>query len=160
MSRLARLLALVVALGCIGACAPTVYVMYASDPEGAALYVNRTKQLVGYTPFTVKYRPSSAFFKGTTCFMAQPSEVRWVSGAYASVAGLNICPQNGPRQQFVFQRPDVPNRELDGEFAVQLAQAQAAQAAAVGADWAAAARPQLQHCISQVIGNQIFTSCY
>jgi len=160
----------------------TLYVTYHSDPEGAMLYTNGN-QAMGYTPVRLKYESPKGFRDGTECATLQPSQVRWVSGATASIGNLQACSVNGGQQSFSFGRPTGPKSDLfpngepppglqvDLQFAFQrelLARLDAhAEAQATRDAWAraaasvppppAVARPL--SCTSLVIGHQIFTSC-
>jgi hypothetical protein len=153
----------------------TFYVTYQSEPEGAVLYTNG-HQMMGYTPLRLKFDSPREFRDGTGCANLQPTEVRWVSGATASIDNLRACPAQGGEQGLSFARPTtaagpVPGLELDLQFAFQrelLARLDAAAAAQASRDaWARAAAsapptlklPLSTSCTSQVIGQQIFTQC-
>jgi hypothetical protein len=177
MHQLMRLALLV--LACIGlsACARTLKVTYHSDPEGAMLYVNESRQLFGYTPVLTNVQPSEAFLRGTACMSIQGSLVRWASGAEASISTLNACPQAGLNQQFVFVRPTgIPGREIDAQFAMALQQQAAAQEQGTPAASAATllqavlqgyadgvrqnqALRQTLHCTTRMVGNTVYTDC-
>ena len=111
---------------------------YHSDPEGATLYEGATRW--GYTPVTLTYPGSKlAFYRGQ-CIQLNPAQVRWPSGAAASVSNLQACPAAGSIQQYVFARPaGAPGADVDANFAVQIQRngimqqhADAQNAAAVG----------------------------
>jgi hypothetical protein len=128
-------------------------ITFYSDPPGATVYANESKQVMGYAPVVLKYKVTKAFAKGG-CDTLTPIMVRWVSGAEASVSALKACGDKGFRQQFNFVRPDgVPGRDLDVQFAIALQQG-AAQRAPAAVD-----PLPLRHCWSQIIGSQIFTWC-
>src|SRR5262245_7888519 len=95
-------------------------VTYHSDPEGATLYANENQARFGYTPLTLRYKPSADFLQGRTCDTVQGAMVRWSSGAEASVPSLELCPQNGRHQQFTFVRPNVAGRTEDVAFGLEL----------------------------------------
>ena len=89
--------------------------------------------------------------------------VQWASGAEAAVPAVSLCPAQGKRQQVTFLRPEtVEGRAIDLQFALQIEQLRMQQQANDAAI-ARALPPPLQlpkHCISNVIGNQVFTSCF
>jgi hypothetical protein len=148
-------------------------ITYHSDPEGAMLYANDTKQLFGYTPFALKYKQLSPGFKnGSECMRLQPAMVRWASGLEAKIDGLTACPQNGGKQQFVFVRPNgVAGREIDVQVALQLQQqellkkqARADRIAAIYQAYSVATQQNLQRlqqlrCTSNLVGSFVYTNC-
>ncbi len=154
-------------------------ITYHSDPEGAMLYANESRQLMGYTPVTVQYQPSVDFYRKKACLTIQPSMVRWASGAEASGPSLSACPQVGFNQQFVFLRPTgLPGREIDAQFALQLRMlavqqelAEAQRQATASQAWSAFSlqmQQQMQqyqslmrtvHCTSRVVGYTVYTDC-
>lgn len=166
----------------------TVTVIITSDPPSATL--SQYGGSVGMTPMSLKYPTTKAFTSGRGCLVLQPLSMTWASGATAEMADLKICPEGKYRYhgkyQLAFARPDVPGREIDAIFALQVqrdaataqAQQQAANAAATAAAWAAyvpialaaiATRPiyvtqpiiypPTVHCSSTVLGPFINTSC-
>jgi hypothetical protein len=154
-----------------------LHITFHSDPAGATLYANTGNQLFGYAPARLKYVPEKQFRDGTGCMRLQGAMVRWASGAEVSIGGLEVCPQNGGEQQFVFTRPgDVPGREIDvmfaleqQRFAVLSEQARAAQRAAywqsLSAQYAAQIERNRQirlrmNCTSSVVGSYVYTNCY
>ena len=156
------------------ASADTLNVTVASDPAGATLFANNSSQLMGYTPFTLKYELPKGFFKQGQCTTVQGLMVRWASGAEAAISWLSVCPQNGKRQQFVFVRPDVPGREVDAGFALRLEElalaresARANRARRIAEIWrqyaaqqqAIADRYRAVTCTSNLIGSTVYTSC-
>lgn len=154
-------------------------ITYHSDPEGAMLYANAANTLFGYTPMTLKYKPSDAFKKGKECFRVQQSMVRWASGAEAKIDNLDACPQNGATQQFVFVRPEgVPGREIDAQVGAQwqlLLQQQAMQQeletqaylqrlSNIWNSYSQAIQANRQrlgqvNCTSHAIGSYVYTNC-
>lgn len=114
----------ILVLVCVTACVArpprplTVSMTYHSDPEGATLYEGG--RLWGYTPFTLTYPGMDYPFSQQRCARINPVQVRWASGVTASRDDLQLCPQNGYSQQYVFQRPATPGAEIDASFALQL----------------------------------------
>ena len=152
------LLAVALSLSASSAQAADVKVTFLSDPTGATLYeeVKGTQKLWGYAPVTLKWQVPR---KWKACITLSPMKVRWVSGAEASIT-LQVCPQAGKNQQFVFQRPaGVPGLELDAQFAIEMLR-NAALAAPPSTPEYVAPPPAPQHCTSTLIGNQVFTNCY
>lgn len=151
----------------LGACASSLEVTYQSDPPGAALY--QAGQMRGYTPYTLQYQVSDDDRRRGTKLL-QGTSVRWASGASANVPNLtaNLI-QFGLSQQFTFQRSDVPGRETDMQFALELQklaimrqQAQAQQDQAFY-QLLQATKPVVRpttNCTSTVIGNTVQTNCY
>ena len=158
----------------LGACASNLKVTYQSDPPGASLY--QGGQLMGYTPYTLQYQVSDQD-RSRGSKLLQGTSVKWASGASANVPNLTAnLTQFGFSQQFTFQRPDLPGRETDMQFALELqklaimrqqAQAQSQQARAQQ-DQAfyqllQATKPVVRpttNCTSTVIGNTVQTNCY
>lgn len=145
-----------------------VKVKLVSLPEGASVFTTQpdgSEKLWGTGPVTLQWKVPN---KWKECFTTEAVKVRWISGVEASVTGLNVCPQTGKNQQFVFQRPvDAPGVELDVQYAVALMQS--ATAAAAAAEQARAARraallalvpPRQKICTSNIVGTQVFTYCY
>lgn len=169
MNHLSRLAIALLLSGICAGCA-SLRVTYHSEPEGALLYEGGT--LWGVTPMTLKYQMPSTFTRQGDCLTLRPSTVRWASGAEASIPGLQVCPQQGREQQFVFARPTgLPGRELDVQVAIQSLQNQLTQQL-VAAEQDAAfwqlygaliqqnrAAQQTLNCTSNVIGQTVFTSC-
>ena len=166
MHSLARLVVLVASV-MLGACASNLKVTYQSDPPGAALY--QGGQLMGYTPYTLQYQVTDDDRKRGTKLL-QGTSVKWASGASANVPSLTAnINQFGFSQQFTFQRPDIPGRETDMQFALELQklaimrqQAQAQQDQAFY-QLLQATKPVVRpttNCTSTVIGNTVQTNCY
>ena len=176
LRRLTLLLCLV-----LGACTSTLKVTYQSDPPGASLFQNG--QLMGYTPYTLQYQLSDDDRRQGVKLL-QGTSVKWASGASANVPNLTAnLTQFGLTQHFTFQRPDVPGRETDMQFALELqklaimrqqAQAQSLQAQAQAQQAKAqqdqafyqllqTMRPTVRpttNCTSTVIGSIVQTNCY
>lgn len=162
----------------LAGCATQLSVTYLSDPSGAMLYSNDRQ--IGYTPQTLTYE-ISAQIRRVGKVRLEPTRVQWASGAKAEVTFLNAdIKANGLIQQFVFQRPDgIEGRDVDSLVALelqklQLAQQQLQQAQAEAARrayaqyWADAAaayssaiqRNRPMNCVSNALGNSVYTNCY
>lgn len=105
----------------------------------------------------------------------QPAMVRWASGAEASIEQLQACGNIGYVQQFIFLRPkEIPGRELDVQFSLELQQIAVQQAMAQAQRDAAAIqlfnvlnqqnqqalqRNQTIHCTSEAVRGTIYTDC-
>jgi len=111
-----RLALTVIALA-LGGCATRINVTYRSDPPGATLY--EEGRPMGMTPYTAWYEPDETFKNGG-CRKFKGTSVKWASGATASIASLDACASNGWNQHYTFIRPDVPGRDVDMNFALQL----------------------------------------
>jgi hypothetical protein len=136
-------------------------ITYQSDPPGAMFYENGRQW--GYTPFTLQYTPDQNFVQGR-CMLLRPSMVRWASGAEASMQQLQACGSTGYSQQFVFVRPNIPGRELDTQFYLQLrAQQQEAALALFNAinqqNQQVVQQNQSFSCTSRSAGNTVYTDC-
>jgi hypothetical protein len=59
-------------------------------------------------------------FSQHQCVRINPVQVRWASGVTVSRDDLQVCPQSGFSQQYVFLRPAAPGAEVDANFALQL----------------------------------------
>lgn len=173
----------VTALSLLVGCASNLKVTFDSDPPGAALY--QGQQRFGYTPFILQYTVSKEDKERGYKVLAGTS-VRWASGATAEENSLTAdLKRYGYSQQFTFQRPEnVPGRETDERFSLELnrtraierqASAQEEQAAAqqrqAAAQEARARAEQYKidfptnissptNCTSTVFGNTVNTSCY
>src|SRR5437868_6610762 len=91
-----------------------IKVNFLTDIDGAQLYQDDV--FMGTTPRQLKYRLAEG------CTNVKPVVVRWASGAEASVEGLRVCTDTGKLQHFTFNRPTgYPGREIDAQFALQLA---------------------------------------
>ena len=138
----------------------SIEVTYTTDLAGAMLYEG--ERAWGMTPVLLKYELPEG------CTNVRPLTVRWPSGAEASIAALTVCTKMGKHQQFAFNRPvGYPGREVDAQFALQLAQMSLQQQQADSAYLLSLRRtlriptPTLPiHCTSQVVGNQLFTNCF
>src|SRR3989338_4274059 len=108
---------LAVMLFLAGCATNQVRVIYYSDPPGATLYEGQ--RAVGYTPFTLIYNilPEA---KNEKSLNVQGAKVIWASGVSTSVDHLILDRGKGSYFHFTFSRPDVPGRELDVNFALQL----------------------------------------
>ena len=151
----------------LGACASNLKVTYNSDPPGASLY--QGSQLMGYTPMTLQYQVSDAD-RRSGIKVLQGTSVKWASGAEANVTSLNAnLNQFGLNQQFTFQRPNIPGREIDvqvslklQELAIQRQMAQTQRDQAFN-QYLQSLRPpprRQTNCTSTLIGNTVQTNCY
>ena len=160
-------LALLFFCATLGACASGLKVTYQSDPPGAALY--QGSQLMGYTPYVLQYEVTDDD-RRRGAKLLQGTSVKWASGAAASVPSLTAnFNQFGLNQLFTFQRPDVPGREVDMQFALELQklaimrQQASAQQSQAYYQLLQATRPVVRpttNCTSTVIGNTVHTNCY
>ena len=99
-------------------CASNLRVAYYSDPPGALLYEGGKK--FGYTPVTLKYQISKED-KRLGYVVLRGAQVRWASGALASLGQLKAYLNAGKNQQFTFVRPqNIPGWEIDVQFAREL----------------------------------------
>lgn len=99
----------------------SVWITFHSDPEGATVYEQGTNRLFGSTPVEARYSTSKVFQKGTSCDTVRGVLVRWASGAETSLTSIQICPQDGGKQELSIIRPiAAPGRELDVQVALEL----------------------------------------
>lgn len=145
--------------GCAG-----LQVDYVSDPPGATLYEGG--KVLGVTPTRITYQPSKDFTAGG-CMDLNGTAVKWASGATAEITHLNVCKAQGTQQHYVFSRPDVPGRDIDANFALQLQRNGILQSQANAANTAATlqlmqtlqpTRPQM-NCQSYRAGIMVNTTC-
>lgn len=160
----------VLALAFSGCATQPPQVTYHSDPPGAMLY-DANGLYWGRTPVTLAYPGAVPTFRQGQCTLVVPVNVRWTSGATAAQQ-LRICPAQGLLQQFVFVRPDEPGREIDAQFAVELARQSASAAPTSSSSDTATlieAARQLQdaanqrrnvNCSSQTTNGVVHTTCY
>lgn len=164
----------------IAGCASNrVSVIYYSDPSGAALYCD--DKVMGYTPFKVIY-PLPPELKNERYVKTLSTKVVWASGASTSVDFLTLDRDINSDFQFTFYRPDVPGREIDANFALQLERnrilEQQAQAQRNQAFWQMYNAMQNQNrqsytptytpppprrplnCTSRQVGDTVYTDCY
>lgn len=141
-----------------------IKVNFLTDIDGAQLYQDDV--FMGTTPTQLKYRLAQG------CTNVKPMVVRWASGAEAFVEGLRVCTETGKLQHFTFNRPTgYPGREIDAQFAVQLAMLAEQRAEARAREWVElqqrianlfpkpAPLPPTVHCTSTVLGPFINTDC-
>lgn len=150
---------LLLALAALAGCAtssPTMRVTYDSDPKGATLYQNG--QPMGTTPVTLQYQTDPAFRKGG-CKQLTGTEVKWASGVTASVPSLQACASAGYAQRFTFVRPDVPGREVDANFALQLQRNHIMQSANEIQLMNATKPASAVRCTSRQVGFTVRTIC-
>jgi hypothetical protein len=98
----------------------TITVTIDSAPRAAMLYDRESGRYMGDTPFRLKVTVETE--RG--CQDLPGLEVRWASGATASIDFLTVCAKAGGKQSYRFERPtDAPNLATD----MQIAQAVQAQ---------------------------------
>lgn len=163
-----RLFALASLLALTGCATTGLSVVYHSDPEGATIYQDGAP--VGVTPARLNYVPNASF-TGGGCQQLRGLTAKWVSGAQASITSLNACANVGRQQTYTFVRPDIPGRDVDAMYALELQrnailrqQAQAANSAAA-AQWLRATQPQYRppafvNCNSYQMGTVVQTTCH
>lgn len=101
----------------LSACASKLTIDYRSDPPGANIYLGG--KLWGYSPVRLNFEPTQEFKEGGCMFIKEVSAV-WASGAKVGYPSTRACHSLGYNQTFLFTRPDVPGREIDANFALQL----------------------------------------
>lgn len=99
-------------------CAAQIQLTYLSDPPGATLY--RQGVPVGLTPQVVRFPAGEGFEKQGQCVTIPAVQAKWASGAQTALPDQQICPPQGLEHRFLFVRPDVPGRDVDMNFALQL----------------------------------------
>jgi len=115
--------------------------------------------------------PDGFFEAAGACITTAPVVVRWVSGAEASLPGVEFCSRVGKEQILTFNRPlGWAGRETDAQFALKLQpmsleQKQAATAASFAAPNAtieplpAPLVPLQTRCTSSLMESTVYTSC-
>jgi len=168
---------LAVMLFLAGCATNRIEMTYYSDPAGATIYSGQSP--VGYTPFTLAYniRPED---KDQRFLKIPGTKVVWATGVSTEVQSLTVDRNKGSRFHFVFVRPDVPGRQIDVNFAVQLErnrilqqQAEAQQDQAFWQMYNTMLNQYRQsyvptysptfksfNCTSRQVGNYIYTDCY
>jgi hypothetical protein len=141
--------------GC--ATAPSVMtVTYDSEPRGATLYQNGKP--MGTTPVTLQYAVDKNF-KAGGCMQKTGTEVKWASGVTANLDSLSLCAKDGRHQQLMYVRPDVPGREIDANFSLQLQRNQIMQNANAIQQMKAARAAEPVRCVSRQVGFTVRTVC-
>lgn len=154
------------------ATAKDVKLTYVTMPAGASLI--QEGQILGETPYTLTYKVPD---KWKECVTLRSVTLRWVSGAEIT-DGVTVCPKNGKKQQVQFDRPSgVPGLDVDAGYAVQLRQLESMEKRRRSEEYArfealmrgirednaaqerTLAAQRALHCISQVVGNVITTTC-
>ena len=97
----------------------TIQVTFQSDPPGALIFNNFENQNRGYAPVTLQYEVTEENRK-RGFLLVKGENVKWVSGATASIPSLQLNLHIGNNQEFIFNRPDVPGLEEDRKFAIEL----------------------------------------
>ena len=156
-------------LALLTGCATGIRVDYGSDPIGATVYEDGRS--LGTTPMSVRYEPDETFKRGG-CMRTKGTSAVWASGARAQISYLELCASRGMVQNYVYGRPDVPGREIDANFALQLQRnaimRQQANSAAT-ANYlmllnanrpAPPSFPQQTNCRTVYSGNVANTQCY
>ena len=174
MRRLIKLLLLLILINS-GCAVNQVTVTYYSDPPGAAVYEGQ--KAFGFTPVKVFVSIPPEMQKSRIIRINETKAV-WASGAYSTVPYIELDLQQNSNFYFTFIRPNVPGREADLNFALQLernrilqqqAQAQTDQAAmqAYGVLLNSFNRPTYSpnynkslNCTSNINGNYIYTDCW
>jgi hypothetical protein len=144
----------------VSGCANNLAVTYYSDPPGAVLYAGERR--VGYTPQVLYYQVTEDDMKKGTKSL-QGTRVVWTSGATASIPNLNAnIVNNGKNHSYTFLRPNVPGRETDAKFALELDKVKIMQQTADAASQAAAnSNVDLgTTCTTSRIGDVVRTSCH
>jgi hypothetical protein len=167
MNRIPLFLLAFLLTGCATQASLTVY----SQPEGAYITEIGTGRVYGVAPLTVAYdaAPLFATKQPDGCFRVLGFEVRWVSGAKATLETVAICGSATGTYNITFSRPaDFPDIEKDLQFALQVQtvraqqqQAQAAQDAAAAAILRTFAPPSATpvRCTSRQVGSTVQTTC-
>ena len=130
-------------------------------------------QLIGQTPLTIPLTINlTQYPDGCLTDTSEMLTARWPSGASAELKNVRVCAKDGKKQQLTFLRPDVPGREFDVAYALELRRLavlkQQIRNAEQAAQWAEAlqilqnSRQRANttvHCESYVVGNMVSTNC-
>jgi len=101
----------------------TITVTIDSAPRAAMLYDHATGRYIGDTPYRLKVTIDTT----VNCQDLPGLQVRWASGATASIEFLTVCHKAGGKQSYRFERPvEAPDLATD----IQTAQYRQAQAEA------------------------------
>ena len=148
-----------------------------SDPPGATIY--QGEKVLGYAPLNVRVNEPPEDQKSTIIKVSDAKAV-WASGVSRSLKYINLDRSKFTRFQFTFVRPDVPGREIDVNFALQLErnrilqqQAQAQQDQAFWQMYSTTLNQYRQsyvpayttgfksfNCTSRRVGSYVYTDCY
>lgn len=166
--RLCPIVFLTLALATPVAAQRTVNVTVHSDPQSASL--SQSGAVFGLTPFALKYKTTKEFTSGKACLALLPLTVRWASGAVAQMSNLTVCPVPGQKRQaskyeLTFVRPDIPGREIDANFDLQVKRDASAEAYRDAQQFQALVdslrkpkRVEVQ-CTSSAVGTTVYTTC-
>ena len=163
ISQLRRGLLLFLALFILLGCGRVLTVVYYSDPPGAVLY--QGQQSFGFTPVTLKYNIPKEERKQGYMYLQGPY-VLWASGAKTGSSSIRADFGFGRYlHQFTFVRPNVPGREADMSFALELERLKLAQQQTQAfhelvETFKRQQSPTFGNCTSTVSGNIIYTQCY
>jgi hypothetical protein len=158
-----KALALISSAAMLAGCATGVRVDYLSEPSAAVVYEDGAPK--GVTPLTLYYEPDASF-KAGGCLNTKPMSVKWASGATAGISYLSLCANQGTTQHYVFQRPDVPGRDVDMNYALQVERNQIMRAQAAAQIIQASTLlqppppPRMVNCSSNRMGTTVHTTCY
>ena len=152
-------------LSVVGCTHFNVKVTYYSDPPGATVYEGA--RVLGRTPVTIFY-PISNEYRHDKYVQLRGARAVWASGASASIKSLTLDRTKGNPLfhnifEFTFVRPDLPGREVDANFALQLEalreQKRAQDLETFLGLYNTVNQSKGINCVSRQVGNYVYTDC-
>jgi uncharacterized protein (UPF0297 family) len=95
----------------------TIQATYVSEPLGAAIYEG--ENLLGYAPLTIKYELSDLERQNGKKIINNIYSI-WASGAKLSINEVILYVSSGYEQAITITRPNVPGREIDVKYALEM----------------------------------------
>jgi hypothetical protein len=119
----------------LGGCDKKLDLTYKSEPAGAGIYWGN--EMRGRTPATFSYNVSSQQIREGGMWILAPT-IKWASGAEITPQNFHVDFRiNGYSQVFQVQRPEVPGRELDVQFALEVEKLRIMERQAIASERAA-----------------------
>ena len=144
-----------------------------SDPPGATIY--QGGNVLGYAPLKVRVN-APQYDQGSPIIKVSDAKAVWASGVSRGLQYIALDRSKYRNFQFTFNRPDVPGREIDVNFALQLERNQILQQQAQAQKdqvffqmlnqyrqtYVPTYTPTSKsfHCTSNRIGSYVYTDCY
>jgi hypothetical protein len=155
------------ALLALSGCALQATLQVDTNPTGGYISEVDTGFVPGIAPVSIYYEPSSLTLRDAKgCYLVRGMNVRWVSGATASVNPISLCGSAYDNYNITINRPaNAPDLDKDLQFAVQVQNMLSQQAQAEAARQATALQiynstlNNTVNCTSIPIGNQVHTNC-
>lgn len=150
----------------ISGCASQATLTVLSQPEGAYVIEKVSGKGQGISPIIVNYdaKTLQRHKDGNGCYRVQGFDVKWASGASASLDTVLLCGDANGYYSITFSRdPNYPDLDKDLQIAMQSNSVRIQQQHANAIDSMAYSAKQMAEkplkCISQQFGNYVKTVC-